>query len=178
MRDRLIWLLEQANEVCAKRFREETKAVLKQKGCFNSKTDRAENFNEITADYLIENGVIVPPCGIEDTVYHITKCGGFHGELDGTLYDSNGGLGTATGYYCPCELRDNCPFDYTEDFDCNQLQNKMAIFEDTVKGILINDCEEILFLEYSGDVYIRDFGKTVFLTKEEAEEALKESESK
>jgi hypothetical protein len=70
MRDRLIELLKQANEVCAKRFREETKAVLKQKGCFNSKKDRVESFNEITADHLIENGVILPPCKVGDSVYY------------------------------------------------------------------------------------------------------------
>lgn len=71
MRDKIIELIVQANELCAKRFREETKAVLKQKGCFSSKADRKENMYEIEADYLIENGVILPPCKVGDTVYEI-----------------------------------------------------------------------------------------------------------
>ena len=85
---------------------------------------------EYVADHLLANGVIVPPCKVGDTVYHIAKCGDFHRELDGTLYDSLGGLGDATGYYCPCELRNNCPFDNEEDFDCESQKSKLAIFED------------------------------------------------
>ena len=49
-----------------------------------------------------EGRCIVPPCEIGDTVYHITTCKNFSRVLDGTLYDGNGGHGSATGYYCPC----------------------------------------------------------------------------
>lgn len=113
------------------------------------------------------------PCEVGQTVYHITSCKYFHGELDGNLYNSDGSLGDATGYYCPCELRDNCPFDNDEDCDCNK--QKVAIFEDNVKGFLIGEYEETLvFLEYSLNVSEQDFGKTVFLSREEAEKALAE----
>lgn len=126
------------------------------------------------ADHLLAEGIIVPPCAIGDTVYHITTCEGFYHELDGSLYDSLGGVGDATGYYCPCELRDNCPFDNEEDFDCDNLKTKQAVFEDTVKGFFVEEYETYVFLEYSGNVRLSDFGKTVFLTREEAEKALAE----
>ena len=92
--------------------------------------------------------------------------------MDGTLYDSNGGYGTATGYYCPCELADNCPFD-DDSFDCDANKNKPNIFEDTVESVNIDDYEQYLRLDYSGAVSLEDFGKTVFLTREEAEAALR-----
>ena len=44
---------------------------------------------------------VVVPVAIGATVYHITTCKDFPKILDGTLYDGNGALGTATGYYCP-----------------------------------------------------------------------------
>ena len=118
------------------------------------------------------------PCEIGETVYHITICKEFQHELDGTLYDSSGGYGTATGYYCPCEIRDNCPFDDKDDFCCEKQKDKLAIFEDEVKGFDIGEYDMVVFLEYTGNVYITDFGKTVFLTKEDAEAKLKESEGK
>lgn len=118
-----------------------------------------------------EGRCVVLPCKIGDTVYHIAKCRDFSKVLDGTLYDSNGGYGTATGYYCPCELADNCPFD-DDSFDCDANKNKPNIFEDTVESVNIDDYEQYLRLDYSGAVSLEDFGKTVFLTREEAEAAL------
>lgn len=129
---------------------------------------------ERIADYLLANGVIVPPCKVGDTVYHITNCKDFPRELDGTLYDSNGGFGSATGYYCPCELRNNCPFDDEVDFDCDKQKSNLAIFEDEVKGFLVDEYGEMLILlDYTGNEYTSELGKTVFLTREEAEAMLK-----
>ena len=119
---------------------------------------------------------VVLPCEIGNTVYHITTCKGFPSVLDGTLYDSDGGHGTATGYYCPCELDNNCPFPLDDDdgsFDCAKHKNALAIFEDVVIGFVINDAQELAELEYSGAVYFDAFGKTVFLTREAAEAAMK-----
>lgn len=128
---------------------------------------------------LLANGVIVPPCKVGDTVYHIAKCADFHSELDGTLYDIYGGIGSATGYYCPCELRNNCPFDNEENFDCEKQKSKLAIFEDEVKGFIIGEYEEtIILLDYTGNEYIHKFGKTVFLTREDAKRALAERSDK
>lgn len=121
-----------------------------------------------------EGRCVVLPAGIGDTVYHITTCKNFSQVLDGTMYGPNGGLGTATGLYCPCELAETCPFPCGDDgsFDCEKHKNTLAIFEDVVTGILSDDMQDTLFLEYSENVAFDDFGKTVFLTREEAEAAL------
>lgn len=156
MRDKLVELLKKADEyasgVC---------------------TDYDEA-QEVCADYLISEGVVALPFAIGETVYHITTCEGFNHELDGSLYDSFGGLGDATGYYCPCELRNNCPFDNEEDFDCDILKTKEAVFEDTVKGFFVEEYGTWVYLEYSGNVSLSDFGKTVFPAKDEALNALAE----
>lgn len=122
-----------------------------------------------------EGRCIYAPAQIGDIVYHITTCKDFAQVLDGTMYDQNGECGTATGYYCPCELAENCPFLLEEDesFDCDKHKNILAIYEDVVTGIVINDMESYVRLDYSGCVDFDDFGKTVFLTREAAEEALK-----
>lgn len=122
-----------------------------------------------------EGRYVVLPAGIGDTVYHITTCKNFSQVLDGTMYGPDGELGTATGLYCPCELAETCPFPCDDDgsFDCEKHKNALAIFEDVVTGILSDDMQDTLFLEYSGNVAFDDFGKTVFLTREEAEEALR-----
>ena len=170
MRDRLIELLEGAEAKASEYIKE------------NDQMDFIPTLKELLgvyADHLLAEGVIVLPCSIGQTVYHITTCEGFEHELDGSLYDSFGGLGDATGYYCPCELRDNCPFDNEEDFDCDTLKKKQAVFEDEVKGFMLGDCEwdNVVFLKYSGNVYFHEFGKTVFLTREEAERALERSKN-
>lgn len=119
---------------------------------------------------------IVPPVGIGDTVYHVTTCENFWKVLDGTMYDAGGGVGTATGYYCPCELAENCPFSLDDDggFDCDEHKKELQIFEDVVTGIVIDDTQEFLTLDYSGNVLFCEFGKTVFKEKEAAVSALKE----
>ena len=151
-------------------------------GCALRKNERCIKIDNLDmcmigciADNLLANGVIVPPCKVGDKVYHIAKCDDFHAELDGTLYDSLGGIGSATGYYCPCELRNNCPFDDEEEFECENQKSKLAIFEDEVNGFIIGKYEEtIILLYYTGNEYMHNFGKTVFLTREEAEKALAE----
>ena len=122
-----------------------------------------------------EGRCVVLPAGIGDTVYHITTCKNFSQVLDGTMYGPDGELGTATGLYCPCELAETCPFpcDYDGSFDCEKHKNALAIFEDVVTGILSDDMQDTLLLEYSGNAAFDDFGKTVFLTRQEAQAALR-----
>ena len=122
-----------------------------------------------------EGRCVVSPASIGDTVYHITTCKNFPQVLDGTMYGPNGGLGTATGLYCPCELAENCPFPCDDDgsFDCEKHKNTIAIFEDVVAGVFIEDMQDVLNLEYSGSVDFDAFGKSVFLTRAEAEAALR-----
>lgn len=119
-----------------------------------------------------EGRCLVLPLDIGDTVYHITTCKNFPQVLDGTLYDACGGFGTATGYYCPCELGGICPFD-AEDFDCDQNKNKRNIFEDTVAEVHIGDAGNYICLGYSGTVFFDEIGKTVFMNREEAKATLR-----
>lgn len=118
---------------------------------------------------------IVPPAKIGDKVYHITTCENFKKVYDGTLYGDDGGPGTATGLYCPCELAETCPFPCDEDgwFDCYDHKNEIEIFEDVVTEIVIGDTLDYVGFEYSGAAEFEEFGKTVFITREAAEDALK-----
>lgn len=81
-----------------------------------------KSINAIT-DYLLEQGVIVPPCKVGDVVYLIT--------------------------------------DHTGDM------------RRTVTGFT-QDC----ILSYAMQIPMSEFGKTVFLTREEAEKALRKDEGK
>lgn len=121
---------------------------------------------------------IIPPVKIGDIVYLITTCKNFHQVLDGTMYGDDGGPGTATGMYCPCELAENCPFpcDYDGSFDCEKHKNTPAIFEDVVTGIYIDYVQNGVTFDYSGRADFEDFGKTVFMSREAAEKALEEME--
>lgn len=99
-----------------------------------------------------EGRCVILPAGIGDTVYHIT-----------------------TGLYCPCELAETCPFPCDDDgsFDCEKHKNTLAIFEDVVAGVFIEDMQDVITFGYSGSADFEDFGKTVFLTREEADAALR-----
>ena len=104
------------------------------------------------ADYLLENGVIVPPVKMGDIVYidnaphnvvHITI------EEDGISYCAK--------YDCDeYECCKECPF------------AKEISFGEVIM------CEGNEYHEFTAS----DIGKTVFLTREEAEKALKEREQK
>ena len=128
------------------------------------------------ADYedLEEQGRLIKlPCKVGDTVYAICTCEAVGKVLDGTMYDANGGFGTATGYYCPYELSDKCP--HTEADDCEECKNIEAVFEDTVDNINITEYEMLIELKNTNlCVTLDEIGKTVFLTKSEAEAKLKE----
>lgn len=113
------------------------------------------------------------PCAIGDTVYVIAECENISPQLDGTLYSADGSPGTATGYYCPYE--DNCPHDCEGSTDCDDYKKKKAVFEDKVS--------QITYDGFGITVYTSNCGvcghvghERIFLTKEEAEEALNESE--
>ena len=113
------------------------------------------------------------PCEVGSTVYAICTCEAVGTVLDGTLYGSNGGFGTATGYYCPYELSDKCP--HTEADDCEECKNIENVFEDTVDYINITECEILIGLKNTNlCVTVDEIGKTVFLTQAEAEAKLKE----
>lgn len=91
-----------------------------------------QHFCEKVADHLIENGVILPPCKVGDTVYSIiAECNAPYNYCP-----YNGGYGTTRCDKEPCKA-------YVKEskFDVSDLEN---------------------------------IGKTVFLTREEAEKKLEE----
>lgn len=114
------------------------------------------------------------PCAVGDTVYVLTECEHIPKRLDGTLYGTNGEIGTATGYYCPYE--DNCPLE-DEDFDdCEKYKEKTSVFEDTVGDITVG--EDGVWIRTSNCSVCSQIGVYIFLTQEEAEVALKELSEK
>ena len=138
-----------------------------------------EVYNEIKAKEYAEEFCEQKklPCKVGDTVYVLCECGMIPQQLDGTLYESDGSPGTATGYYCPYE--DNCPHDCEENediFDCDKFRQKSAVFEDTVKSITLEN--ETIYISMENCAVYSPIGYAVFLTRPEAEEALKKQSLK
>lgn len=93
---------------------------------------------EWLADYLLANGVIVPPVKVSDTVYYIID-----------------------GFIEPCTVKIIFLSDYTDkDGNCSHMAEIHFDRE---------DCPYV-----STGIYFTGIGKTVFLTRKEAEKALKE----
>ena len=103
---------------------------------------------EYVADYLLANGVIVPPVKVGDTVYRIyrivweSECGDCEHYLVGGFGDPSTCGRTRDGYKHPgcCEIEE----------------------------------QEVTQRDVFGWLYLNSFGKTVFLTREEAEKAFAE----
>ncbi|MGM9551945.1 MAG: hypothetical protein ACI3XA_06770 [Clostridia bacterium] len=145
-RERLIELLKEGSEKAGDHLREATKIILAEKGHFNSKTDiDRRSIYEIEADYLLANGVIVPPCKVGDCVYAQKGCFFLPYEKD---INSKAAI--------PCEV---------------------IVIKETKKGkyILLKPLLiETFGMRLSNEWFpFSAIGKTVFLTKEEAEAALK-----
>ena len=101
------------------------------------------------ADYLLENGVILPPCKLDETVYCVgTKC----------LADTNDEACKIWNIENHEKGCDECP-----------LGKEYTVFTRRVDALLM--CKLIF-----GGNKLFIFGETVFLTPEEAEQALKERE--
>ena len=93
---------------------------------------------ERIADYLLANGIIVPPCKVGDTVYYPW------------IYDGQCGIA----------------FSKVESIKIYVNGLPIAVVEDWKSDMPMPIC-------FNTD----DFGKTVFLTKEEAKEKLKECDN-
>lgn len=89
----------------------------------------------------IERGEMVRvPCKVGDTVWVISNCDGVRRSLDGTMYSSDGSPGTATGYYCAYDGReDECPLAAGRD-ECDE--EGFAVFEDAVSHISVQIGDE------------------------------------
>lgn len=111
MRDKLIELIQQSVNGCAR------------------------NWAEVISDYLLENGVIAPPCKVGDTVYYLEGSR----ILEGTV----------------------------KSFSTIMKDNYFVVYVETKYSLL--------GIERFGYWM---FGKRIFLTREEAEQALKEGVQK
>ena len=98
------------------------------------------SFTDYLADYLLEHGVIVPPCKVGDTVWWVTE-----------IVDEN------------CEEKPDI------------LLGEIASFSVQKEGLWAF-CRYVNGLTF-WHLVSGYFGKTVFLTREEAERALKEREN-
>ena len=95
------------------------------------------------ADYLLANGVIVPPCKVGDTVYIKNRpliISFLH--IENEVY-------------------------YVVQFDCDDCGD-CPFYEDEVSFEGEHDCKTNGYIQFTE----KDIGKTVFLTKEEAEAEL------
>ena len=102
-------------------------------------------YTEEAVDYLLANGVIVPPCKVGDTVYIKNRP-----LIISFLHNEN-------------EVY------YVVQFDCDDCGD-CPFYEDEVSFEGEHDCKTNGYIQFTE----KDIGKTVFLTKEEAEQALKE----
>jgi hypothetical protein len=127
MRDRLIELIQNAVNGCAR------------------------HWAEIIADHLLSNGVIVPPCKVGDTVYVISETRVKKTNVHELYIDSQNHITISVDFECDDDC-DGCPFEAWSQTFCGEW-----------------DCDN----QYGvAEIKAEDFGKTVFLTKEEAKAAL------
>lgn len=106
-------------------------------------------YEERTADYLLENGVTVLPAKVGDTVYIKNEP---HDIL--AMYIEGNEISYIANFDCEERNCLECPY------------AKEILFDE------VTMCEKSEYSEFTAS----DIGKTVFLTREEAEKALKESE--
>ena len=109
------------------------------------------------AEHLLENGVIVPPCKVGETVYVIEPLWyGIWGEDEHKCRKCEHFYEGGMGVQPDCNLGKNC---------CYQIREGKADLRDIVDWITPSHFTKTVA-----------WGKTVFLTREEAEQALKERE--
>ncbi len=114
------------------------------------KLDKPVQTLQTITDHLLANGVIVPPCKVGDVVYGFRECS--CEDIDGV--------------YTQCEF-----YGYgLEDRICTIPKGKKCPHQYRIEKYSVTEANLLLFT--------RIWGKTVFLTREEAEKALAEREGK
>ena len=118
---------------------------------YDHETDK--NINEFVADYLIANNVVVLPCKIGDKAYYVDKGRMRETTVREIYFYTNNSWNMMLEFGCEEEC-DDCPFEswsqsYCGEWSCGGEYGTWTVDND-------------------------DFGKTVFLSKEEAENVLKE----
>lgn len=122
-------------------------------GCGLRKDDRCDRIEkldmcmiECITDHLLAEGVIVPPCKVGDVVYGFRECS--CEDIDGA--------------YTQCEF-----YGYgLEDRICTIPTGKKCPHQYRIEKYSVTEANILMFT--------RMWGKTVFLTREEAEKALAE----
>ena len=114
----------------------------------NSVDGCARHWAEIIADHLIANGVIVPPCKIYDTVYEVIA------------YKNKANKNRIDGHIRSCIVKSI----HLSDAHSKKDEPYITL---GAGGCYRNGA-------YIKRVHIDEFGKSVFLTKEQAEQKLKE----
>lgn len=104
---------------------------------------------DIVADYLLDNGVRLPPCKVGDKLYAISDTR----IIECTCYDMNIGNKVMICASFKC------------DYDCEGCPFNNWVKENTGEYSCSGEYGDCFFEE-------DDFGKTVFLTREEAEKTL------
>lgn len=108
------------------------------------------------ADYLLESGVIIPPCKVGDKLYAISE--NYVKECTCDEISIHNEISICADFQCDYDCK-GCPFNaWKQDFHTGEYS-----------------CDG----EYGTHFFsIEDFGKTVFLTREEAEAKLRENNGK
>ena len=139
MRDRLIELVrvmeENATITCPRYFEGITLGDCR--GCQYDMEDGGCDYVAREADYLLANGVIVPPCKVGETVYYVSENPMSLSVDANTIYEAHVSRIVTTAYGTTLVIQIHNAYGCTEIPDVNE------------------------------------WGKTVFLTREEAEQALK-----
>ena len=119
MRDRLVELIYEARKEWDVYFND----------CLLKGETRTKDLTGFIADHLIENGVIVPPCKVGDTLYRVV-------DMSHTACNS-----------------------FVDDFPI-KVEPYSIIYEN--------------MMGHYASIPFEQFGKTIFLTKDQAEQKLKE----
>ena len=101
---------------------------------------------EYVADYLLENGVIVPPCKVGDTVY----------ELDDFVWAGDCG---------ECDNFDEGCYAYPSECRKTKSDKKSPECIEIIE-------QKISYSKLLTSMIGKDFGEKIFLTREEVEKAL------
>lgn len=111
---------------------------------------------ECVADFLFENGVILPPCKPRDTVWCTSETKVVQATVDSITYNRRQECCVELNFRCESDC-EGCPF---------------ADWSQSYSG------EWVCSGEYGWTMVGGDsFGKTIFITEKEAEEALKKLET-
>ena len=106
-----------------------------------------------------EGRLVVLPCKVGDTVYAIVNCADIIKSCDDDYFTGTGAIS--------CSFEKDCPFEECDD-------GNRGVFETACKGFWVDDEGRLnVFLDYiNANIGPLDFGKTVFLSREAAENAL------